>query len=91
MDRKVYIANNDDGGVTIIRIIDDRKESYALHKTLFELSRTTDLESHFDPEIHTLELIGSDHLEGHKPVVLLGECFESELPDETFRDAWEWE
>ena len=90
MDPKVYIANNEDGGVSIIRLSDDRNESYSLHKMLFELSRTTDLESHFDPEVHTIEAIASDLLEGHRPVRLLGDCLQSELPDHNFRNAWEW-
>ena len=90
MDSKVYIANNEAGGVSIIRILDDRNEAYALNKMLFELSRTTDLESHFDPEVHTLERIASNLIDGHRPVRLLGDCLQSELPDETFRNAWEW-
>jgi|TARA_R110000824_G_scaffold164735_1_gene341160 hypothetical protein len=90
MDPKVFIANNEDGGVSIIRLSEDRNESYSLHKMLFELSRTTDLETHFDPEIHTLEKIASNLIKGHRSVSLLGDCLQSELPDQTFRNAWEW-
>tara|TARA_R110000751_G_scaffold94603_1_gene184646 strand:+ start:831 stop:1106 length:276 start_codon:yes stop_codon:yes gene_type:complete len=90
MDAKVYIANNEDGGIIVIRLSDDRNESYSLNKMLFELSRTTDLESHFNPEIHTLEAIASDDIDGHRSVRLLGNCLKSELPDRNYRNAWEW-
>ena len=90
MDSKVYIANNENDGVSVIRIINDKNETYALNKMLFELSRTTDLDTHFNPGVHTLKRIESDLIEGHRSVRLLGDCLQSELPDHTFRDAWEW-
>tara|TARA_R110000751_G_scaffold194863_1_gene300250 strand:- start:54 stop:299 length:246 start_codon:yes stop_codon:yes gene_type:complete len=63
---------------------------YALEKCIFGLSRTTDMTTHFDPVIHTLEVIAAG-IDGHRPLAILGECDVSELPQDLyFRDAWEW-
>jgi hypothetical protein len=60
-------------------------------KSLFELSRTTDLETHFDASVHTLEAIDAG-LEGHRPLAFLDEVEDTDLPsDRYFRNAWEWE
>ena len=62
---------------------------------MFELSRDTDMTTHFDPAIHSLDAILSG-IPGHVPLVCR-ECDVAELPAEqadrgvsdTFRDAWE--
>jgi len=67
-----------------------RPGSGNLEKTLFELSRTTDMSTHFKLGVHTLETIAEGIL-GHRPLALLGECDESEVPsNQYFRDAWDW-
>ena len=86
-----YITVPDDGIVTIIRISSADPSGEKLAKTLFELSRTTDMTMHFDPEIHTLEAIEAG-LDGHRPLALTAEVDEADIPtDQYFRDAWTWE
>lgn len=74
---------------------DDPTLEAVLVKTLFELSRDADLTTHFDPDIHTREVIAAAGLSGH--VALSSRtCEETDLPAErvdigirpTFRDAW---
>ena len=36
----------------------DVPDSTKLAKTMFELSRDTDMTTHFDPDVHTLKLLG---------------------------------
>ena len=79
-----YAAN----GVLAISQLDSQPDTLA--KTLFELSRTTDLTTHFDPAIHTLDAI-ADGISGHRALALTAECEDTDLPtDRYFRDAWEW-
>ena len=86
---KVYLTNTADGRLTITYL--NGADSIRLTKVLFELSRTTDMVTHFDPEIHTREAIASG-ISGHFPVTLLAECEDTDLPsDRYFRNAWEWE
>lgn len=59
-------------------------------KTIFELSRTTDMSSHFDPAVHTLAALAAG-LPGHRALSLLAEVEDTDVPvDSYFRDAWEW-
>jgi len=84
---KCHLTLGPHGNLVVSFVIPKR---YNLEKHLFELSRTTDMESHFDPAVHTLEVIARG-IEGHRPLAILGECDVSELPDDLyFRDAWEW-
>jgi len=87
---KTYIVNKEDG-ISIVSIVGDDTDGNKLTKTLFELSRTTDMETHFDPDIHSRVALAAG-LEGHRAVSLLGECEDTDLPsDRYFRDAWQWE
>ena len=86
---KVYLTNTADGKLAITYL--NGEDEVKLTKVLFELSRTTDMLIHFDPEIHTREAIAAG-LDGHRPVSLLAECEDTDLPnDHYFRNAWEWE
>jgi len=88
---KLQVIPNSDGGVSVVKIIGDDPGGLKLTKTLFELSRTTDMDTHFDPAVHTLEAIAAG-LEGHRALSLLAECEDTDLPsDRYFRNAWEWE
>ena len=88
---KRFITTNIDSTISVIDCGEAGPNSRALVKTLFELSRTTDVTTHFDPELHTLEAIATG-IEGHRPLVVTAECENTDLPsDRYFRDAWEWE
>ena len=88
---KRYITIGANGGVAVTEIIGDDADGTKLTKVLFELSRTTDMTTHFNPEIHTREAIAAG-LEGHRALALTAECEDSDLPsDRYFRNAWEWE
>jgi hypothetical protein len=87
---KRYLTLAADGGLSITEIAGDDADGSKLTKTLFEISRTSDMTTHFDPEVHTREAI-ADGISGHRALVLTGECEDSDLPsDQYFRDAWEW-
>ena len=87
----LYITDQEQGGITILTFVNDDPEGIALNQNLFELSRTTDLETVFDAAIHTRELI-SLGIEGHRPQKLIGQCTEADLPESRdYRDAWIWE
>tara|TARA_R110000751_G_scaffold5580_1_gene25317 strand:- start:402 stop:677 length:276 start_codon:yes stop_codon:yes gene_type:complete len=87
---KKYITNNADGTISITTIIVDDADGSTLTKTLFELSRTSDMTTHFDPAAHTREAIAAG-LPGHRPLSLQAEVEDSDLPtDQYFRNAWEW-
>ena len=87
---KRYLTLAEDGGLSITQIIGDDSDGNKLTKALFELSRTTDLETHFDPAVHTSEAIAAG-LSGHRALALTGECEDTDLPsDRYFRNAWEW-
>ena len=88
---KRYLTIAADGSLAVTEIAGDDADGNKLTKTLFELSRTTDTTSHFDPAVHTCEAIAAG-LEGHRALSLLAECEDTDLPsDRYFRNAWEWE
>ena len=88
---KRFLTVAADGRLSITEINGDDPDGLLLTKTLFELSRTTDMTSHFDPAVHTREVIAAG-ISGHRALVLVGECEDTDLPsDRYFRDAWEWE
>jgi len=87
---KRYITTNVDGTISVIQISGSDANGTKLAKTLFELSRTTDMTTHFDPQVHTMEAIAAG-IDGHRPLALEGECEDTDLPsDRYFRNAWEW-
>jgi len=88
---KRYLTTSADNGLAIVEIAGDDADGNKLTKTLFELSRTTDMTTHFDLAVHTLEAIAAG-IDGHRALALTGECEDTDLPsDRYFRDAWEWE
>jgi len=87
---KRYITIGANGIVAVTSIIGDDADGNKLTKTLFELSRTTDLTTHFDPAVHTREAIAAG-ISGHRALALTAECEDTDLPtDRYFRNAWEW-
>ena len=87
---KKYITIGANGIVAVTSIVGDDADGNKLTKTLFELSRTTDLTTHFDPAVHTREAIAAG-ISGHRALALTAECEAPALPtDRYFRDAWEW-
>ena len=88
---KRYLTIAADGGLSITEIAGEDADGNKLTKTLFELSRTTDLTTKFDPAVHTREAIAAG-ISGHRALALAGECEDTDLPtDRYFRNAWEWE
>jgi hypothetical protein len=88
---KRYITLQADGRLAITEIAGDDADGNKLTKTLFELSRTTDKTTHFDPAVHTREAIAAG-ISGHRALALTGECEDTDLPsDRYFRNAWAWE
>ena len=87
---KRYLTITADGSLAITMIAGDNPDGSKLTKTLFELSRTTDKTTHFDPAVHTREAIAAG-ISGHRALTLAGECEHTDLPtDRYFRNAWEW-
>jgi hypothetical protein len=87
---KLYVVKQSDDSLSIVRIVGDDLDGLKLTKTLFEHSRTTDRNGHFDPAVHTREAIAAG-ISGHRALSLTAEIDDSDLPtDRTFRDAWEW-
>lgn len=87
---KRYLTVTVNGGLSITEIVGDDPHGRKLSKALFELSRTSDMVTKFDHARHTRKAIAAG-LSGHRPLTLLAECDESDLPqDRYFRDAWEW-
>ena len=87
---KRYLTLAADGSLAVTEISGDDADGSKLTKTLFEISRTTDMTTHFDPAVHTREAIAAG-IAGHRPLALAGECEDTDLPtDRYFRDAWEW-
>mgnify|MGYP003148862698 CR=1 FL=1 len=87
---KRYITIGADGILGIATIIGDDADGLKLTKHLFEISRTTDMTTYFDPAVHTREAIAAG-LSGHRALALTAECEDTDLPsDRYFRDAWEW-
>ena len=88
---KRYLTVESDGSLCITTINGDDPDGSKLTKVLFELSRTTDMTTHFDPAVHTREAIAAG-ISGHRALSLTAEVEDSDIPsDRTFRDAWEWE
>ena len=86
---KRFLTLAADGGLSITQIVGDDADGNKLTKGLFELSRTSDLTTHFDPAVHTREAIAAG-LPGHRALALSGECEDTDLPDRYFRSAWTW-
>ena len=87
---KRYLTIDADGMLIITRIVGDDADGNKLTKTLFEQSRTTDRDGHFDPAVHTREVIAAG-ITGHRALALTGECEDTDLPsDRYFRNAWTW-
>ena len=85
-----YLTISADGTLAITAVVGDDADGAKLTKTLFELSRTSDLTTHFDPAVHTREAIAAG-LAGHRALALTAECEDTDLPsDRYFRNAWEW-
>jgi len=76
------------GSLAITEIAGEDPDGMKLTKTIFELSRTADMIGHFDPAVHTLEAIAAG-IPGHRPLALVGECEDTDLP-KYFSGAWEW-
>jgi hypothetical protein len=86
---KRYLTLAADGSLSITEIV-GTDDGSKLTKTLFELSRTTDKTTHFDPAVHTREAIAAG-ISGHRALALIAECEDTDLPsDRYFRNAWEW-
>ena len=87
---KRYLTISAEDTLCITEIIGNDADGSKLTKTLFELSRTTDLETHFNPAIHTREASAAG-ISGHRALALTAECEDTDLPtDLYFRNAWEW-
>jgi len=88
---KRYVTTNPDSTISISEIEGSDADGRKLTKALFELSRTTDMTTHFDPAVHTREAIDAG-ISGHRALALTAECEDTDLPsDRYFRNAWEWE
>ena len=87
---KRYLTISAEDTLCITEIIGDDADGNKLTKTLFELSRTSDLTTPFDPAVHTREAIAAG-IAGHRELALIGECEDTDLPSDTyFRNAWEF-
>ena len=86
---KRFITLSAEGEVQVTQVLLDDVDGFVLSKALFELSRTTDKLTHYDPTIHTREAIAAG-LPGHRALTLSGVCDEADLPNPYFRNAWEW-
>tara|TARA_R110000744_G_scaffold36017_3_gene83080 strand:- start:203 stop:475 length:273 start_codon:yes stop_codon:yes gene_type:complete len=87
---KRYLTISAEDTLCITEIIGDDADGNKLTKTLFELSRTSDLTTPFDPAVHTREAIAAG-IAGHRALSLIGECEDTDLPSDTyFRNAWEF-
>jgi len=88
---KRFITPNADGTIAIIQMVKLDTDGLKLTKMLFELSRTTDMTTHFNPAVHTREAIAAG-IAGHRALALIGECEDTDLPtDHYFSNASEWE
>jgi len=87
---KRYLTISAEDTLCITEIIGDDADGNKLTKTLFELSRTSDLTTPFDPAVLTRDAIAAG-IAGHRAMALIGECEDTDLPTDTyFRNAWEW-
>ena len=88
---KRFITTNADGTIAVTEISGSDEDGLKLTKVLFELSRTTDMTTHFDPAVHTRDAIAAG-ISGHRAMALTAECEDTALPsDRYFRNAWECE
>jgi hypothetical protein len=88
---KRYLTIAADGNLAVTEIAGDDADGSKLTKTLFEISRTSDMTTKFDPAVHTREAIAAG-ISGHRALALTAECEDTDLPlDRYFRNAWEWE
>ena len=88
---KRYLTLAADGSLSITVLSGLDADGSKMTKVLFELSRTSDLTTHFDPAVHTREAIAAG-ISGHRALALTAECEDTDLPsDRYFRNAWEWE
>lgn len=86
----LYLTTNKDGNLSITSVIGNDSDGNKLTKTLFELSRDTDMDTPFDAAVHTRKAIATG-ISGHRALALTAECEVNDLPtDRYFRDAWEW-
>ena len=76
---KRYLTLAADGTLAITRVIGVDPDGRKLTKALFELSRTTDMTTHFDPAVHTRDAIAAG-ISGHRALALAGECEDTDLP-----------
>ena len=87
---KRFITTTADGTIAVTEISGSDEDGFKLTKILFELSRTTDMTTHFDPAVHTRDAIAAG-ISGHRAMALTAECEDTDLPsDRYFRNAWEW-
>jgi len=87
---KRFITTNADGTIAVTAFKESDPDDTAVAKTLFELSRTTDMTTPFNPAVHTLADIAAG-IAGHRALALTAECEDTDLPtDRYFRNAWEW-
>ncbi len=87
---KRYLTVGENGQLSITEITGEDPKGIKLTKTLFELSRTTDMTTKFDASKHTREIIAAG-LTGHRALSVMAECEHTDVPtDRYFRDAWEW-
>ena len=85
-----FITANADGTIAVTTFKETDPDDIAIAKTLFELSRTTDMSTPFDPAVHTLAVIAAG-ISGHRALALTAECEDTDLPsDRYFRNAGEW-
>jgi len=87
---KRYLTTAADGSLSITMIAGEDPLGHKLNKQLYELSRTSDVGTKFDPDTHTRAAIAAG-LPGHNALSITAECEDTDLPDDRyFRDAWEW-
>ena len=87
---KRYLTISAENTLCITEIIGDDADGNKLTKTLFELSRTSDLTTPFDPAVHTREAIAAG-IAGHRALALTAEIEDTDLPSDLyFRNAWEF-
>jgi len=85
-----FITANADGTIAVTAFKETDPDDTAIAKTLFELSRTTDMTTPFDAGVHTIAAIAAG-ISGHRALALTAECEDTDLPtDRYFRNAWEW-
>ena len=87
-----FVTTLPNGMLAVSHCVGDDADGKKKAKTMFELSRDTDMVTHFDPDVHTLVAIAAG-IPGHFPLSC-HDCSEADLPDAVvgdryFRDAVE--